>query len=86
MKRSLDFSDDKDMDMLLIATLEEMFRKINVQMIAMQKAYSFKLKPTWGFALRILYAGNVDTTTHIGNTLMMLCNKIDQQFQILSNE
>jgi hypothetical protein len=70
---------DEDMNSLLRATLDEFLLKLNQLLLIGKEQYSFALKPTWGFALR-LAMGDRALSTYAGITVQRICDKVHREY------
>lgn len=76
--KSKQMCNDADMCALLDSSLEELLLKLNRVALIRQTAYTIKMKASWGFALRVAFAGRYDFKNETGKAtmLMMLCDGI----------
>lgn len=73
--RSGDYSDDREADMMASSNLSEMLLCLQTKYLVQKKKYSVTVKPTWGFAIRWVFAGCVDRTSPQGVIIGSICDE-----------
>lgn len=73
------YSDDQDIDNLVLATLEEMRLHCQVKFFKKKEKYSLTIKPNWGFALRWFF-NCLDREGYEINLMAMLSDKVHETY------